>query len=101
MMLTIGNTTLATRQPADLDAILVASSGCNAAEHAAMIRKGTPFQVARAAMPFLVDEDAPSIGALASMIDGADLADVRDQVLALLSPVGVPVAHDGSAEPVA
>jgi hypothetical protein len=81
----IGEKTLATRRPADLDAQLVAATGCTAAEQVNMLGlRSTPFQVARALRPFL-DKEAPPVPELAQMIEGADLVQVRADTVALLS----------------
>ena len=86
MPITIGGQSLATNRPSDLDAQLLASTGCNAAEHRAMLAKnGSPFQIARALKPMLVDDDRP-VGELAAAIEGEDKAfETRVAVLALLA----------------
>lgn len=68
MTIQIGDRTFSIRTPKDLDDQLIAATGCNAAEHAAMLG-GTPLasQLAKALHPFLA-EDAPSVPELAMMI---------------------------------
>lgn len=84
-MITIGEHKLPTSRPADLDAALIASTGCGAAEHAGMLRAGgTAFQVAQALHP-LLGKDAPSVGELAGIIGDEQLADARRAVADLLA----------------
>lgn len=83
---TIGERTLPARRPADLDARLIASTGCSAAEHAAMLGPtSTPGQIARVLAPMLTDEDAPDVLGLAELIEAGDKLAVRAQVLDLLA----------------
>lgn len=87
MPIKIGERTLPTTRPADLDGLLVEQTGCTAAEHRQMLAKmGTPFQIARALRPFLAD-DAASVGDVAAMITDDDALAVRAQVLELLAPL--------------
>ena len=87
MPITIGGQSLATTRPADLDEKLVATTGCTAAEHRAILAKnGTPFQIARALKPMLAD-DQRSVGDLATAIGAEDkVFAVRLAVVALLAP---------------
>jgi len=83
---TIGERKLPARRPADLDARLVVSTGCTAAEHAAMLRPtSTPGQIARVLAPMLTGKDAPAALELAELIEAGDPLDVRAQVLDLLA----------------
>lgn len=87
MTIKIGENALATRTPSDLDAVLVATTGCSAAETVAQLKRGgQPSHIARALHPFLADKDAPLVHDLAAMIAAADPADVRNQVIALYEP---------------
>ncbi len=117
MPITIGGQSLATTRPDDLDAQLVAATGCNAAEMAAIVsgpRVGA-VMVARALAPFLA-ADAPRGGELAAEIAlddpsivGREVAKllrepaaVSVQAAATIPPVpdpvaATPVAHDGTA----
>lgn len=83
-MIKFGETEFHTARPADPDAALVATTGCNVAEHVAMLeRGGTAFQVAQAVHPFL--RDTPGHDAIATAI-GDDLAAARAAAIALLTP---------------
>lgn len=77
MALKIGTATFATRRPADLDAQLVAATGCASAEIEHLLVSG-PDRVAAAALPFIV-KDAPSLIELAGAIaaDPAAIEQVR------------------------
>lgn len=82
-MIEIGETKVATRRPVDLDAALLAATGCTAAEHAAMlVRGGTAFQVAQVLAPFT---DSPA-GELAALIGPDELNAARLAVIGLLVP---------------
>ena len=73
-----------TSRPSDVDAALIDATGCNAAEHAAMLaRGGTAAQVLQVLRPFL-GKDAPPAHELT--IGDAELPVVRAAVLALLAP---------------
>lgn len=89
MSIKIGERTLATTRPADLDAALVASTGCSAAEHVAMLGPTcTAYQIARALRPFLSDSDSDGadVGALATSIAEADDSEaIRRATIALLT----------------
>lgn len=70
--MTIGGASYALRQPRDLDADLLASTGCDAAEAAKHLAGWpSPNRIASALRPFLSD-DAPCIPALAQEIADAD-----------------------------
>lgn len=85
MTIQIGGRALPTTRPADLEAQLIAITGCSAAENAAMIRNGsTPFQVARALHPLIAD-DSVSVADLVAAIDDTNIVDVRRQAQALLA----------------
>lgn len=80
MQIKVGETSFKTRKPADLDAALLETTGCDAAETARHLA-GYPLagHVAAALRPFLPD-NAPSIPELALAIpvgDDAFIADVR------------------------
>jgi hypothetical protein len=77
MSLTIGALALTPRRPDDLDAQLVADTGCDAAEIETLLSAG-PDRAARALRPFLAN-DAPDIGTLAAAIarDPAAIAAIR------------------------
>lgn len=95
-MITIGDTKLATRRPADLDGALIAATGCNATEHVAMLtNRPTPIGLANALRPYLTGDDAPSAAELAAMINGDDLIRVRGDVVALLK--AAPTVEDPPA----
>lgn len=88
MTIKIGERTLATRRPQNLDVQLVEATGCDAAEMARMLGSDAhPGSVAHALMPLLADGDRTSIAELASEIATAGTADVAAQVTALLAPV--------------
>lgn len=83
MTITVAGEKFATRKPADLDAVLIAATGCNAAENAAIVN-GDPLAVrlAPAILPFLAEP--PALCDLAVLVqrdlDSADstlLVDVR------------------------
>jgi hypothetical protein len=86
MTIQIGDKTLATLRPADLDGALAAENGCNAVEAQTWLQ-GTPIAgfVARALHPFLQDEIG--LADLAMMIDAAGTAEVASQVAALYGEV--------------
>jgi hypothetical protein len=75
MTIKIGDKSYSTRKPGDLDAALLATTGCNAAE-TARILAGYPTagHIAAALRPFLA-EDTPSNPELAQAIadDGPDV----------------------------
>lgn len=80
MQFTVGDKSFKTRKPADLDAALLETTGCDAAETARHLA-GYPLagHVAAALRPFLPD-NAPSVPELALAIpvgDDAFIADVR------------------------
>ena len=72
MDIKIGSTSFKTRRPSDLDAALIATTGCNAAETAQQLA-GWPSagRIASAVRPFL-PEDAPSTPEVAQAIASAD-----------------------------
>jgi hypothetical protein len=72
MDIKIGGGTLRTRKPGDLDAALIAATGCSAAETAKQLA-GWPSagRIASALRPFLPD-DAPSTPELAHSIASAE-----------------------------
>jgi len=86
MTIQIGDQALDASRPADLDRRLVASTGCNAAEHVAMLsnpaRGATPLQIAKALAPMLAT--AIPVAKLAEQIAAADVVAIRQQVIALL-----------------
>ena len=69
MTITISGTTYPTRKPKDLDAVLIATTGCNAAETLGIV-SGIPLpgRLAAALHPFLPD-DGPLIVELAPAIE--------------------------------
>lgn len=68
MEIKIGGKTLKTKKPGDLDAVLIAWTGCSAAETATQLASWpSPGRLASALHPFLAD-DAPSVPELAAMI---------------------------------
>lgn len=78
----IGKTTVDLQdRPDDLDARLIAATGCDASEIAGMLA-GNPIAglVANALLPFLGEGSAPE---LAALIDGAGTPAIAAQVLAL------------------
>ena len=94
--LKIGETSYKTRRPADLDAQLVASTGCSAAEIDKLIASG-PDRMAHAVAPFL-GKDAPEHCELARAIaaDPAAAESVRQLYLDKV-PDAVPALTEGSA----
>ena len=99
MTIRIGGRELPTTRPSDLDAQLIAITGCSAAENAAMLGNGsTPFQVARALHPLIADGEI-SVADLTSMVEAADIVKVRQQAqLLLMEPAIDPAPHvDGGA----
>ncbi|WBO23931.1 hypothetical protein [Sphingomonas abietis] len=90
-MVTIGTQALDAVRPADLDQRLVATTGCNAAEHLAALtnpaRSPTPLQVATVLAALLVEPRPTSD--LVAMIGEDDLSAVREQVIDILKE-GVP-----------
>src|SRR5690242_15941215 len=89
MTVKIGNREIATRRPQDLDKILLADTGCNAAEIVGML-SGSPLAhiVARALLPFMAEADRTSPPELAHEIAAAGIADVAAQVAALYAEAG-------------
>lgn len=83
MPIKIGGKTLSTRKPHNLDELLVAATGCNAAETVgALDAYSSPARVAAAIHPFLGD-DGPTVQEL-----GASLAaQMGDHRAALLNDV--------------
>jgi hypothetical protein len=71
-MIKIAGTDLKTSRPSDLDAKLIASTGCAAKEIETLLAAG-PDRAARALAPFL-DKDAPALNELAQRIAGDPLA---------------------------
>ena len=87
MTIQIGDKTFATRRPQDLDAKLLATTGCSAVEAQRWLR-GAPraSHVAAALIPFL-PADAPPVQELAAMIDAAGTVEVAGQVATLYAAV--------------
>ena len=76
MDIKIGEKSLKTRKPTDLNAALLATTGCSTAETTAQLGGfPTPGRIATALRPFLND-DAPSTPELAHMIAVADGVEV-------------------------
>ncbi len=71
-MIKIAGKDLATKRPSDLDAQLIASTGCGAKEIETLLGAG-PDRAARALAPFL-DKDAPALNVLAQQIAGDSAA---------------------------
>jgi len=99
MEIKIGDKSHKTRKPSDLDAALLASTGCNAAETAQQLA-GSPSagRIASALRPFLPD-DAPSTPELAHAIAASGQAsDYLASVSKLYADVAfAPVTGDGGA----
>lgn len=95
-MITIGSTQLATSTPPDLNAQVIAATGCSADELAGIIRANpVPGLVAQALRPLLTEPIA--LLDLADMIAAADAVLVVPDVLALYAaPAAAPVV----AEPI-
>lgn len=76
-MIKIADKDLKTSRPADLDARLIASTGCGTSEVETLLAAG-PDRAARALAPFL-DKDAPALIELAQMIaaDSAAIPAIR------------------------
>lgn len=72
MEIKIGEKSFRTRKPSNLDAVLIANTGCSAAEAVGHLN-GWPSsgRIASALRPFLPD-DAPSVPELAQSIASAD-----------------------------
>lgn len=88
MAIIIAGKSYATRRPQDLDAKLVAATGCSAAEAQRWLH-GSPraSHVAAALVPFMVGADAPVVQELAALIAADDVAAVAVQVAALYAAV--------------
>lgn len=72
MDIKIGDKSFKTRKPQDLDAVLLATTGCNAVEAAKQLGGWpSPGRIASALRPYLPD-DAPSTPEIAQMIASAD-----------------------------
>lgn len=100
MSITIGERTLATSRPADLEDRLVAATGCTAAEHVAMLGPTcSAYQLARALWPMLCENDVRGVGELATEIaESGDGEAIRRATIALLSatePEAAPSGTDG------
>ncbi|MGE3304283.1 MAG: hypothetical protein AB7M12_14355 [Hyphomonadaceae bacterium] len=89
MKIRIGDRQLTTKRPADLDAQLLASTGCTPGEVALML-SGSPLAglVARAVEPFLSEEDRAATPDLASEIEAAGRIGVAAQVATLYAGSG-------------
>lgn len=83
MSITLGDKRLATHKPDDLDAALLSTTGCNAAENLRIL-SGSPLpgRVAAAIAPFLAD-GAPSVPELAALIE----ADMRSSTSMIVADV--------------
>lgn len=91
--LKIGGTSYKTRRPTDLDAQLIASTGCSAAEIDKLIAAG-PDRMAHAVAPFVDDTDHCE---LARAIAGdQDAADQIRQLYSDHAPDAVPALTEGS-----
>uniref|UniRef100_UPI0035CC09CF hypothetical protein n=1 Tax=uncultured Sphingomonas sp. TaxID=158754 RepID=UPI0035CC09CF len=83
MDIIIGEHQLVAHRTAASDAVLLAETGCTAAEHAVMLdRDASAYEVARALRPMLAD--APDLPTLVEMIEDAGRAPVRVETIALL-----------------
>lgn len=89
MTITIAGTKLAIRKPADLDAALIAATGCSAAENLAMVN-GTPHaaRLAPAILPFLAEP--PALSDLAVLV-ATDLATPGSTLVADVQKLYAPV----------
>ncbi len=97
MTITIGEQKLAIRKPADLNAALLATTGCDADEIAVQLAgAGTAAHLARALHPHI--GDAFPVQELAVMIAAADLPDVYRQVRALYEPAPEPAKGKGGGD---
>jgi hypothetical protein len=93
-LITIGERSYTTHKPKDLDAALLESTGCNAAETAAaMAGNPNPGRLASALRPFLPD-DAPSLPDLA-----AEIATSGDGVLAKVRKLYSGEAEEAQDDP--
>lgn len=89
MDITLGGKPLKTRKPTDLDAALLATTGCNATETVRQLNGWpTPGRIASALRPFLSD-DAPSTPELADSIARQDTAEVLAAVKKLYADASV------------
>jgi len=89
MAIKIGERSIPTRKPQDLDAALADVAGCNAAEMARILAGyPNPGQVATALRPFL-PEDAPGIPDLAAELAG-DMGTVVPAVRKLYADAEAP-----------
>jgi hypothetical protein len=98
MTIQIGEKKLAISRAGDFEARLIETTGCNAAEHASMLAGyATPYQVARALHPMLVDP--MPIGDLSVAIQDGDANTIREDVIALLTATPEPTKKGkGDAE---
>jgi len=98
MDIKIGSKSFKTRKPSDLDAALIETTGCNAAETARQLEGWpSPGRIASAVRPYL-PEDAPSTPELAQAIADADEGpEVLIAVKKLYADAGAPApVTDGS-----
>lgn len=92
MTVKIGRKAYDTRKPQDLDAAMIAATGCNAAEIAGMLA-GSPLAglVAQVLLPFIAAADRPDHAALATAIEAAGKDVVAAQVAALFGEAAAPL----------
>ena len=94
-MITIAGTSLKTSKPKDLDAQLVASTGCSSREIATILSAG-PDRAARALRPFLEKDALPGSDLARAIVQDPDAVAAIATLYAGLSE-----ADDVSAEDVA
>lgn len=94
MTIMIGGKPHPTRRPADLDAKLIASTGCASSEIETVLRAGNSH-AAHALRPFLADDVLPG-PALARAIAAEPM--IRDEIRKLYAGSAKPGAGGGDAE---
>lgn len=98
MAITIASTEFKTRKPKDLDARLVASTGCNAAENLALISgAAVPGRIAMAVAPFITG-GAPSTAKLAALVQ-RELATEGSTLIADIRALFVGADDEGTEVP--
>lgn len=87
MTIRIGEKVFETEQPANLDDLLLAQTGCNATEARRWL-KGNPAAgyVAMALRPWLTGDDLPTMADLGAMIADVGAVDVASQLADLYDP---------------
>jgi len=89
MTIQIGERSLSTRRPKDLNRALLAETGCDAVEFARMLG-GAPLAgtIASGLLPWLAEDDRPALPVLAAEIEAAGKGEIAARVLALYTSAG-------------